>query len=649
MRRWKALLAGTAVAMLAGAAPATADTFVVDTTQDLAGTTCPPGACSIRRAVVAAEQTSGPDLIQVPAGSYALSQGPLVITQEMTIAGAGARATTIVATPGARVFDVASTTATMSHLTMSGGTADASNGYHGGDLRAQSSTVLLDHVRVTGGSASSGGGLANRNGSMAIQYSLIDHNAANTGGGDGGGILNFGGDGLGQASLTVHDSTIALNTARLVGGIIQYGDGGDSTALVGVTMAFNQTGDRGGAGNLSIDASGSSVVANSVFAVSSGPSGPAPNCAGAVGSGDANVADDASCNLTMSGDHAVADARLFDGLYSDGGETDVVPFYPDSVARDVGGTCGDQDQTDSPRPAGPACDAGAWELRGPAITSGPSGTTSDGQPVFTFSGVDVPQCQLLPRDADAAPCSSPYRVDATLPDGAYEFRVYSSDGSYVSRSFVVSGAAPPGGTPTTPPSSSGPTPGPERGVSGPPTQSAPPGPTPVADRSVVAQPATGVVLVRTARGRFVPLTGQLLVLNGAEIDATRGSVTIVTAAGERMTFSGGRFKIVQRDGLTTVTLSQPLDCSTPRRGKARAAASTKVKKRRLWGDGKGRFRTQGSYSAATVRGTKWLVEDTCTTTLTRVARGVVSVRDDVKRKTVTVKQGQSYTARAKAK
>ena len=59
--------------------------------------------------------------------------------------------------------------------------------------------------------------------------------------------------------------------------------------------------------------------------------------------------------------------------------------------------------------------------------------------------------------------------------------------------------------------------------------------------------------------------------------------------------------------------------------------------------GKGKFRTKGQYSAATVRGTKWLVQDTCTTTLTRVTEGVVSVRDKVERKTITLRAGKSYT------
>ena len=81
-------------------------------------------------------------------------------------------------------------------------------------------------------------------------------------------------------------------------------------------------------------------------------------------------------------------------------------------------------------------------------------------------------------------------------------------------------------------------------------------------------------------------------------------------------------------------------------GKASAAAKKK-KKRRLWGDGKGRFRRRASTARRRCVGTKWLVEDRCTSTLTKVARGRVKVRDFVKHKTVFVKKGNRYIARAK--
>ena len=67
---------------------------------------------------------------------------------------------------------------------------------------------------------------------------------------------------------------------------------------------------------------------------------------------------------------------------------------------------------------------------------------------------------------------------------------------------------------------------------------------------------------------------------------------------------------------------------------------------KLWGNGKGKFRTNGKYSAATVRGTIWLVQDRCDGTLTKVRRGTVAVRDFKRKKTVTVKAGHSYLARA---
>ncbi len=67
---------------------------------------------------------------------------------------------------------------------------------------------------------------------------------------------------------------------------------------------------------------------------------------------------------------------------------------------------------------------------------------------------------------------------------------------------------------------------------------------------------------------------------------------------------------------------------------------------RLFGNGKGRFRTTGRHSAATVRGTIWLTEERCDGTLTRVTRGIVSVRDFARKKTISVRAGNSYLARA---
>ena len=180
------------------------------------------------------------------------------------------------------------------------------------------------------------------------------------------------------------------------------------------------------------------------------------------------------------------------------------------------------------------------------------------------------------------------------------------------------------------------------------TQQPPADPQPEFKETVVVDEVSGTVKVRLAgTNRFVSLDSVRDVPMGSEIDARKGVVELVSVASDggapqTAKFSEGIFRVSQSGAVTVLTLTEKLSCATA--GKASTAAK-KAKKRRLWGDGNGRFRTKGKHSAATVVGTKWLVADTCTTTLTRVVRGKVKVRDFVKRKTVTVKAGGRYTAR----
>jgi hypothetical protein len=100
-------------------------------------------------------------------------------------------------------------------------------------------------------------------------------------------------------------------------------------------------------------------------------------------------------------------------------------------------------------------------------------------------------------------------------------------------------------------------------------------------------------------------------------------------------------------GLTDLNLSGGsfAGCASGAGRRAEAARSSRVV-RRLRGKARGRFRTRGRYSAATVRGTSWSVEDRCDGTLTRVTTGVVVVNDFRKHRSVTVRAGRSYLARA---
>ena len=176
-------------------------------------------------------------------------------------------------------------------------------------------------------------------------------------------------------------------------------------------------------------------------------------------------------------------------------------------------------------------------------------------------------------------------------------------------------------------------------------------PAPTLNRSVNGTPKSGTVKVKLpGRNSFRILREGEQLPNGTVVDTLKGRITLTTAAGDgkvsRADFYDGIFKFKQAKGLTTLTLVEKLSCA--RNGQASAAAKAK-KKRRLWGDGKGRFQTKGKHSAATVVGTKWLVEDRCTSTLTRVVRGRVKVRDFAKKKTVLVRAGKKYVARAKTR
>jgi len=131
------------------------------------------------------------------------------------------------------------------------------------------------------------------------------------------------------------------------------------------------------------------------------------------------------------------------------------------------------------------------------------------------------------------------------------------------------------------------------------------------------------------------------------VDTVRKSRVRLTAAAtggkaaSRAEFFGGMFVVTQAaDGVVDLALSERLgSCAT----------KTGTRVRRLWGDGKGRFRTRGRNAVVTVRGTRWLVQDSCDGTLARVSQGVVSVRDTVKRKTFLVRAGRKYLAVTKRK
>ena len=188
----------------------------------------------------------------------------------------------------------------------------------------------------------------------------------------------------------------------------------------------------------------------------------------------------------------------------------------------------------------------------------------------------------------------------------------------------------------------------------------------VVHRSQNIEPGNGTVLVQPAGALAArPLREEDLIPLGSRIDAGAGAVNlaVATSAGGALApaqLYSGAFRTVQDVGANPVTEFQLVGaipgCSRrpPRGGVARAsiraagplAATARKRKpqRRLWANAHGRFRTRGRYVSALVRGTRWQTIDECNSSTVKVARGVVEVRDLVRRRTVRVRAGKSYTA-----
>jgi hypothetical protein len=203
-------------------------------------------------------------------------------------------------------------------------------------------------------------------------------------------------------------------------------------------------------------------------------------------------------------------------------------------------------------------------------------------------------------------------------------------------------------------------------------------PRPTFARSANVEPVRGTVLVGIRTGStaevsaaqvkgftFVPLSQARQIPVGSLLDTRRGTVRVTTSTASRRTitgrFNGGIFQVIQRRrerGATELKLAGGSFRNCTARGArasaldpvAQVARRTRRRVRRLSGNGRGRFRTRGRYSAATVRGTIWSVTDRCDGTLTRVSRGSLDVRDFRRRRTIRLRarrgSRRAYFARA---
>jgi CSLREA domain-containing protein/uncharacterized repeat protein (TIGR01451 family) len=272
--------------------PATAATFTVNSTMDNGGS-CAPGSanCTLRAAIQAANGTPGANTINVPAGTYLLSQSTmcairtngdptirptsivaLCITGNVTILGAGAGSTVIDAQQQDRVMVVsADATAQISGVTLQNGSTNGNssptgaNG-GGGAINNQGSLTISACALLTNTSLLDGGAIWSA-GSLTVESCSIANNIANFNESSGGGVYaafgtanisystlhgnsveaNGGAVATHAATVSITGSTLDANAARSGGGVSTDTQG--SMTLTNVTISGNTAENAGGGVN----------------------------------------------------------------------------------------------------------------------------------------------------------------------------------------------------------------------------------------------------------------------------------------------------------------------------------------------------------------------------------------------------------------
>ncbi len=388
--------------------PASAATITVTNTND-------SGGGSLRDAITTAApgDTIEFNLSGCPC-TITLSNGPLVISDDLTMTGPGAAGLTISGDGASRVFNIIGGIVNISRLTVSNGNASGNIPNVGGGI-FNAGTLTLTNATISGNSAGLGGGIFNA-GALTLTDVTVSGNSAALGGGIlNGGIAVAGVQapigGAGTSTLT--DVTISGNSADLSGGgifnsgtstltnvtisgnsAVQQGGGifnagfaivGKSSAvgvalpnpgaltLTNVTISGNSAGQGGGISNSALTPTNvtiSGVYANSGTGtiwlmntiVANSTSG--GNCVGTIISLGHNLDSGSTCGFTQAGDLFNTDPMLSNyGLRNNGGPTKTIALLAGSPAIDAADPANfpPTDQRGVIRPQGAGPDIGAYE------------------------------------------------------------------------------------------------------------------------------------------------------------------------------------------------------------------------------------------------------------------------------------------------
>ncbi|RPJ00918.1 MAG: DUF11 domain-containing protein, partial [Chloroflexi bacterium] len=292
---------------------------------------------------------------------------------------------------GGGMYNVTNSAPTLTNVTFSGNTAKFNGG---GMYNATNSAPALTNVTFSGNTAElNGGGIYNFGSSPTLTNATFSGNSASNG--YGGGICNSGsspsltsvtfsgnsasGSGGGMANRstshpTLTNATFSANSAAAGGGL--YNESTSNPMLNNVTFSGNSANNGSGGG---MHNANSSPTLKNVIIANSASGGDCVNFSSSLNAASANnLMEDsaAACDLLdgVNGNLIGQDPMLA-ALANHGGSTQTFALLPGSPAIDAGddATCAavpvnNLDQRGITRPQGAACDIGAFESRGFALT-----------------------------------------------------------------------------------------------------------------------------------------------------------------------------------------------------------------------------------------------------------------------------------------
>ena len=285
----------------------------------------------------------------------------------------------------------------------SGGIASGGGIETGGNQTIEGSTFSGNTAEATGGGGRASGGISHGGGlevaavgPTSLSASTFTGNLADASAGAGGsigGIAEGGGAFMltNAPAMSATNVTFTNNVARTTsGGIVEagglsFGSNNPVVTLTNATLSANTaTGGDAEGGNAALGGS-NTVVENTIVSAGAADAG-FENCVGTPRSAGHNLDSLDQCNFHSNGDEVNTDPVL-GPLSANGGPVETTALKPGSPAIDAGTNagCPGTDARGVLRPAGLACDIGAFEVATPAASTRTASSITTGTAVLNGS------------------------------------------------------------------------------------------------------------------------------------------------------------------------------------------------------------------------------------------------------------------------